>query len=64
MKFISYENYQSIGKPDIEHRITGEANFTNKCTILCMYKKELADLVLGLKESLQKEMTFELRLEE
>lgn len=27
-------------------------------------KKELADLVLGLKESLQKEMTFELRLEE
>lgn len=58
-----YGNYSSIEKTGIEHIITGEASFTNKCSILCMCKKEV-DLVLGWKESLQKEMTFALRLEE
>lgn len=50
----------------MEHIITGEASFTKKVhsSILCTCKREGGDIVLGLRESLQKEMTFELRLEE
>lgn len=59
-----YGNDSSVGKTNTEHIIMGEASFTKKCGILCMCKRQGADLVLGLRESLQKEMTFELRFEE
>lgn len=59
-----YGNDSSFGKTNTEHIIMGKASFTKKWSILRMCKRQGADLVLGLRESLHKEMTFGLRSEE